>query len=89
MRPRAAAAGTVGAVRISRDPWRLVSDKNISLTPATTALYVPAFPAETTKAVGQCQEGFLTFVIPPNFFNDSSNLVYANGVGEVASWNFH
>ncbi len=82
--------GTVGtAVRISRDPWRLVSDKNISLTPAAGDLYAPAFPVETTKAVGQCQEGFLTFVIPPNFFNDFSNLVYANGVGETASWNFH
>ena len=82
--------GTVGtAVRISRDPWRLVSDKDISLTPATSDLYTPAFPVETTKAVGQCQEGFLTFVIPPNFFNDFSNLVYSNGVGESASWNFH
>jgi cytoskeletal protein RodZ len=82
--------GTVGtAVRISRDPWRLVSDKNISLTPATTDLYTPAFPVETTKAVGQCQEGFLTFKIPPSFFNDSSNLVYTNGLGESASWNFH
>jgi hypothetical protein len=81
--------GSTGVVRVSRDPWRLVSDKDISLTPATSGLYEPAFPVETTKAVGQCQEGFLTFSIPPDFFNDSSNLVYANGVGETASWNFH
>lgn len=81
--------GYAGSVRISRDPWHLVSDKEISLSPATSGLYQPAFPVETTKAVGQCQEGFLTFVIPPNYFNDSTNLVYANGVGETASWNFH
>ena len=81
--------GYTGSVRISRDPWRLVSDKEISLSPATSGLYQPAFPVEVSKGVGQCQEGFLTFVIPPDYVNDSSNLVYANGVGETASWNFH
>lgn len=78
------AAGT----RVSLEPWTMVSSADEVQRPVTGG-YFPAFGPEVFLDVGECTSGWLTFNNYTFQEIDHSMLVYANGLGERASWNFH
>lgn len=74
--------------RVSLEPWTMESSAGEVRRPVTGG-YSPAFGPEVFLDVGECASGWLTF---DNFDDqdiDYSRLVYANGLGERAIWNFH
>ncbi|MEO7586451.1 MAG: hypothetical protein ABIS84_00325 [Arachnia sp.] len=81
-----ALAGT-GTVRISSDPWTL-QDSDGNAQKAQQGGYEPAFPTDAEYAVGACARGYLTFDYL-SVDSDYANLVYENGLGDRAVWQFH
>ncbi len=73
--------------RISSDPWTLEDSEGTVQTPQAGG-YQPAFPADGEYAVGECARGYLTFDYLPAG-GDYANLVYENGLGDRAVWQFH
>lgn len=78
--------GTGGA-RITTEPWTLEDSDDNTQTPQKVG-YKPAFPTDAEYAVGECARGFLTFDYV-SVDTDYANLVYDNGLGDRAVWQFH
>lgn len=74
-------------VRISSEPWSF-ADAEGNVGRPTEGGYEPAFPTSTTVAVGECVSGYLTFDFLPGE-SDYLNLIYQNGLGDRAVWQFH
>lgn len=73
--------------RVTTDPWTLEESNGNIQTPQQPG-YKPAFPAGKQYPVGKCARGFLTF----DFIStdsDHARLVYDNGLGDRAVWQFH
>lgn len=83
---RRALDGTDGAL-ITTDPWTLEDANGNTQTPQEPG-YRPAFPASKQYPVGECARGFLTFDYVPAD-GGYAMLVYENGLGERAVWQFH
>lgn len=75
------------AVRVSLEPWTLEDSVGNVQNPQGGG-YEPAFPAESQLGVGECVQGFLTFDYASED-SDFANLVYENGLGDRAVWQFH
>lgn len=78
------AAGT----RVSLEPWTLTSSADEVQRPVTGG-YPPEFGPEVFLEVDECTSGWLSFEDFENQDIDYSMLVYANGLGDRAIWNFH
>lgn len=76
-----------GTARISSDPWTLEDSEGTVQRPQAGG-YQPAFPTGGEFAVGECAHGYLTFDYLPAG-GDQANLVYENGLGDRAVWQFH
>lgn len=74
--------------RISLDPWSLEDSSGSVQRPQVPGSYEPAFPTEGTYSVGECASGYLTFDLVTDSV-DWVNLVYSNGLGDRAVWQFH
>ncbi|RMB58264.1 hypothetical protein EAX62_13770 [Tessaracoccus antarcticus] len=74
-------------VRISSDPWSL-QDAEGNVQKPQQGGYEPAFPSDADYAVGECARGYLTFDYL-SAESDYANLVYENGFGDRAVWQFH
>lgn len=75
--------------RISLDPWSFVDQDGRTREPLRRGGYTPAFPADDRYRVGDCAEGWISFKAFPQSDYGSVTVIYANGVGEKATWNFH
>ncbi len=74
-------------VRISTEPWTL-QDSDGNVQRPQPGGYEPAFPSGTMVPVSECASGFLTF----DYTSDATDyaiLVYENGLGDRAVWQFH
>ena len=74
--------------RVSLEPWSLTSSADEVQRPVTGG-HSPAFGPEAFLGVGECTSGWLTFENFENQDIDHSMLVYSNGLGDRAIWNFH
>ena len=75
-----------GAALISASPWTL-EDSDGNVQKPQEGGYEPAFPTSAEYAVGDCVSGFLTFDYVSA--GSDANLVYENGLGDRAVWQFH
>ena len=72
---------------ITSAPWTM-EDSTGTIQKAQAGGYEPAFPASVEVAVGDCVRGYLTFdYLAPD--GDGVDLVYQNGLGDRAIWQFH
>ncbi|TRY19943.1 hypothetical protein FOJ82_03425 [Tessaracoccus rhinocerotis] len=74
--------------RISLEPWSLQDSNGNTQRPQDPGAYEPAFPAGGTYGEGECAKGYLTFDLVTDQV-DHVELVYANGLGDRAVWQFH
>ena len=74
--------------RVSLEPWLLEDSNGNTQRPQVPGAYEPAFPAEGTYGEGECVSGYLTFDLITEPV-DYVELVYANGLGDRAVWQFH
>lgn len=74
--------------RVSLEPWLLEDSNGNTQRPQVPGAYEPAFPAEGTYGEGECVSGYLTFDLITDQV-DYVELVYANGLGDRAVWQFH
>lgn len=76
-----------GTGLITSAPWTM-EDSTGTIQKPQAGGYEPAFPASTEVAVGDCARGYLTFdYLAPDA--DGVDLVYQNGLGDRAIWQFH
>lgn len=74
--------------RVSLEPWHLEDSNGNVQRPQVPGAYVPAFPEDGTYGEGECVSGYLTFDLITDQV-DYVELVYANGLGDRAVWQFH
>lgn len=74
--------------RISLDPWSLEDSLGRTQRPQQPGSHEPQFPAQGEYTTGECTRGFLTFDLITDPV-DWVNLVYENGLGDRAVWQFH
>lgn len=74
--------------RVSTEPWTLAASSDETRRPVE-GIYDPAFPPESDVAEGDCVRGWLTFDEFEAEQLDWATLIYANGLGDRALWNFH
>ncbi|GAB3819510.1 hypothetical protein GCM10028820_23600 [Tessaracoccus terricola] len=74
--------------RVSLEPWHLEDSNGNVQRPQVPGAYEPAFPAEGSYGEGECVSGYLTFDLITEPV-DYVELVYANGLGDRAVWQFH
>ncbi|MGV8846742.1 hypothetical protein [Tessaracoccus sp.] len=76
-----------GKGRITSAPWTM-EDSTGTVQKPQAGGYEPVFPASVEVAVGECARGYLTFdYLEPD--GDGVDLVYENGLGDRAIWQFH
>lgn len=80
--------GDSGKTLITSQPWRLEDSTGTRRSPRPQGAYEPPFPATGHYDVGQCATGWLTFDALEGPI-DFSTLVYENGLGDKAVWQFH
>lgn len=76
-----------GKGRITSAPWTM-EDSLGSIQQPQTGGYQPAFPTSVDVPVGGCVRGYLTFDYVSSD-SEGANLVYENGLGDRAVWQFH
>lgn len=81
--------GDDGLTRITNDPWYIESPSGETQRAIDDGVYDPVFPPDGDYAVGECASGWLTFDEFDESPLDYMSLVYENGLGDRAIWNFH
>lgn len=74
--------------RVSTEPWTLEASSGETRRPVEGA-YDPIFLPQSDVAEGECVRGWLTFDEFEAEQLDWAALIYANGLGDRALWNFH
>lgn len=74
--------------RISDEPWRMEGSSAETRRPVE-GVYDPVFPPEGDYAEGECASGWLTFDEFDAEAVEWAIVIYENGLGDRAVWNFH